>query len=150
MHTWLFIWGILFAVTVVAELATLQLVSIWFSAGSLAAFIAAAAGLSPVKQAVIFTAVSILLLAFTRPLLKKLKVRETVPTNADAEVGKLAIVTEEINDVLDSGRVKIGGVHWRARTGTDAVIPAGTPVRVEKISGTTAYVSKVENTVGVS
>ncbi len=141
---WMIIWGIVFAVTVIAEIITLQLVSIWFSAGALAAFTSAALGFEPLPQAIIFTAVSVLLLCVTRPILRKIRVQNVLPTNADAEVGRLAVVTEDIDDARDTGRVKIGGVNWRARTENEHIIAAGTSVRVEKISGTTAYVTEIE------
>ncbi len=150
MYTWMIIWGILFVITVIAELSTMQLICVWFSAGSLGAFIAAAAGLDPLWQMIIFVAVSILLLICTRPLLKKFKVGKITPTNLDAEIGKLAAVTEEINPAQNTGRVRIGGVNWRARTQDGSVIPAGTTVCVESISGTTAYVTQTEQSVSVS
>lgn len=143
MVFWMVIWGIVFAVTVIAEIVTLQLVSIWFSAGALAAFIGAALNLPPLPQAILFTVVSVLLLCATRPILRKIRVQNVIPTNADAEIGRLAVVTEEINELQSTGRVKIGGVNWRARTADSHVIAAGTSVRVEAISGTTAIVTEV-------
>lgn len=134
------LWGIVFAVAVIAELATLQLVTIWFAAGALGAFISAGLGCTFMTQAIIFTAISVLLLCVTRPLLRRLRVKDIVPMNADAEVGKRGIVTEEINPPKETGRVRIGGVNWRARTEDDSILPAGTAVRVERISGTTAFV----------
>lgn len=149
MYTWMIIWGIVFAVTVIAELATLQLVSIWFTAGALAAFISAALGYSSLTQCIVFTVVSILLLCVTRPILNKVKVQNVLPTNADAEVGRLAIVTEAIDDVRNTGRVKVGGVNWRARSGNADCFPVGSSVRVAKISGTTVFVTAVDETAAV-
>ncbi|MCR5718867.1 MAG: NfeD family protein [Oscillospiraceae bacterium] len=134
------IWGIIFAAAVVAEAVTLQLVTIWFAAGALGAFIAAALGMPFAVQAVIFTGVSVLLLCLTRPLLRSFRVRNVIPTNADAEVGKLAVVTEDINNSQDTGRVRIGGVNWRARSSQEESISKGTSVRVTAIEGTTAFV----------
>lgn len=140
MYGSMILWGVVFAAAVIAELATLQLVTIWFAAGALAAFISAAVGFEPLPQAVVFTAVSVLLLCVTRPLLKKMRLKNIVPTNYEEEVGKTAIVTEEINDAKNTGRVRIGGVNWRARTDDGSILPEGTSVRVERISGTTAFV----------
>ena len=143
MQTWMIIWGILFAVTIIAELATLQLVSIWFSAGALAAFFCALAGVPPLIQAIVVAAVSALLLCITRPLLRKIRVKDVLPTNADGEVGKLAVVTEEIDNLRDTGRVRISGIHWKARSEDGSVIPEGASVRVGRIEGTTAFVSSI-------
>ena len=136
------VWGIIFAAAVVAEIVTFQLVTIWFAAGALGAFIAAALGAPVYVQAIIFTVLSALLLVVTRPILKNLKVRNVLPTNADGEVGKLAVVTEDIDNTGDTGRVKIGGVNWRARSSADEHIEKGTSVRVTAIEGTTAFVVK--------
>ena len=135
------VWGVVFAVAVIAELATLQLVTIWFAAGALGAFVASSAGAGTMVQCIVFVAVSTLLLLVTRPILRKLRVQRIIPTNADAEVGKLAVVTEEINDEQDTGRVRIGGVNWRARTGSDEILAEGASVRVTRIEGTTAFVT---------
>ena len=145
MQTSMILWGVVFAAAVIAEIATLQLVTIWFAAGALAAFIAAAIGFSPLSQTIVFTAVSVLLLCATRPLLRKMKVKHVIPTNYDAEVGKLGLVTEEINELKNTGRVKVGGVSWRARTDDETVLPVGASVRVERISGTTVFVVPVQS-----
>ncbi|MEE5994459.1 MAG: NfeD family protein [Oscillospiraceae bacterium] len=139
-------WGILFAVAVIAEAVTLQLVSVWFAAGALVAFIMAALGLPMVWQAIVFTTVSAILLCVTRPLIKKIQVKDVIPTNADAEVGKTAIVTEEINSQKDTGRVKIGGVNWKARSEVEGIFPVGSTMVVKRISGTTAFVAPMEKT----
>ncbi len=141
MVTNMILWGVVFAVAVIAELATFQLVSIWFAAGALGAFIAAAAGLAFMPQLIIFTAVSALLLCVSRPLLRKLRVKEIAPTGYEDDIGRVATVTEEINAAKDTGRVKIGGVSWKARTEDGSMLPAGTTVRVTRISGTTAFVA---------
>ena len=140
MSTALITWGIIFAVAVIAEIATLQLVSIWFAAGALGAFIAAAMGASTLVQWILFVWISVLLLAVTRPILRTLRVKDVLPTNADAEVGKLGIVTEPIDPAKDTGRVRIGGVNWRARTEDGSPLDKETAVRVTRIEGTTAFV----------
>ncbi|MBE6851248.1 MAG: NfeD family protein [Ruminococcus sp.] len=143
MTTWMIIWGIIFVVMVILELCTMQLISVWFAAGSLAAFIAAALQVPPLGQAIIFTAASVLLLVATKPILKKFRVGDKIPTNLDAEIGKTAVVTEEINEAKNTGRVRIGGVNWRARTRDGAVIAVDAAVKVLELSGTTAYVEIV-------
>ncbi len=141
----LILWALVLIGSVIAEAVTLQLVTIWFAAGALAAVIAAVLGLPIGVQVILFTAVSALLLCMTRPLIRKFQVKDVLPTNADAEIGKIAVVTEPVNNENNTGRVKIGGVHWKARSFDGNIYPAGENVCVEKISGTTAYVSAAEN-----
>lgn len=141
MYLHLILWGVVFAIMVVAELSTMQLVSIWFAAGALAAFIGAICEVSFVAQLILFTAISIVLLVFTRPLLKKVTVNKVQPTNADLDIGKTAVVIEEINNTSGTGRVRISGVDWKAVSGDGSVIPSDTVVTVTAVQGAKLTVS---------
>lgn len=143
MYIYTIFWSVILIATVIAETITFQLVSIWFAVGALVALIMSTMGFSLLSQTIIFTVISIILLCATRPIVKKLQVKNILPENIDLEVGKLAIVIQDISNTENSGRVKIGGVNWRARTEDNQVFKTGETVRVEKISGTTAYVTKI-------
>ena len=57
-------------------------------------------------------------------------------TNADALIGAHAIVQETIDNLHESGSVKVKGLVWTARsTDDDITIPAGSLVTVCEISG---------------
>ena len=94
------LWGVIFVLAVIAECASLQLVSIWFAFGAAAAFTAAFFKIGFVGQFGIFVAVSGVLLIASRPLLKKLKVKRTPAMNSDREIGDTAVVIEEVNPAL--------------------------------------------------
>ena len=138
------IWLIVAAVLAIIEALTMGLSTIWFAGGAVAAAIAAMAGCPFIAQFVIFLVVSILLLYFTRPLVKdKLKVG-TTRTNADALIGKTAVVTSDITAALP-GQVKISGMEWSAVT-EDGILPveAGTTVIIKGIEGVKLIVSPSE------
>lgn len=137
------IWLILFAVFVIAEIATAgQLVSIWFCFGSLAAAFAAMAGGSFGIQAVIFLAVSIVLLILTKPLVKKLHGKIEV-TNAGAVIGEQGIVIEKIDNIEGTGAVKVLGKIWSARSSDEnIVINEETKVKILDIQGVKVIVEK--------
>ncbi|MCM1227249.1 MAG: NfeD family protein [Clostridium sp.] len=143
----LILWGAVFAVMVIAELASMQLVSIWFAAGALASFITALCGMGMGMQMVVFVIVSIVLLVGTRPLLKKFRVENAQPTNIDLDIGKTAIVIENIDNSLDTGRAKLNGVDWKAVSADDSVISEGSIVRIEEIKGTKLFVTLVKEPV---
>lgn len=145
----LIIWGIVFAVMVIVELTTFQLISIWFAAGALVSFITAVCGAGTGVQLLVFTVVSILLLLLTRPLLKKLTVGKIQPTNMELDVGKTAVVIEEVNNALDTGRAKLNGVDWKAVSRDGSVIPEGSIVKIDDIRGTKLYVSLCEEKISV-
>ena len=144
MNICIIFWSVILVATVIAETVTFQLVSIWFAVGALVALITAGIGFSLLSQTIIFTAVSIILLCATRPIVRKLQVKNVLPTNIDSEVGKIAVVIQDISNAENSGRVKIGGVNWRARAEDNQIFKTGETVLVKKISGTTAYVTKAE------
>ncbi|MDE6004571.1 MAG: NfeD family protein [Oscillospiraceae bacterium] len=144
MNICIIFWSVILIATVIAETVTFQLVSIWFAVGALVALITASIGFSLLSQTIIFTAVSIILLCATRPIVRKLQVKNVLPTNIDSEVGKIAVVIQDISNAENTGRVKIGGVNWRARAEDNQIFKTGETVLVKKISGTTAYVTKAE------
>ena len=86
-HMMTFVWIGAIIVFGIVEAATAGLVSIWFVVGSVAALLAAAAGLSLLAQIVLFLVVSAAALAATRPLVRKLSTGKAVPTNADRVLG---------------------------------------------------------------
>ena len=51
-----------------------------------------------------------------------------------------ALVTEEINNLQESGAIRLDGVIWTARSESGEVIPAGTTITVKRIAGVKAYV----------
>ena len=136
------IWLIVAAVLAIIEALTMGLSTIWFAGGAVAAAIAAMADCPFIVRFIIFLAVSILLLYFTRPLVKdKLKVG-TTKTNADALVGKTALVTSDIT-AMAPGQAKINGMEWSA-VSEDAELPieAGTAVIIKGIEGVKLIVSR--------
>lgn len=131
----LYLWLGVIIVASVVEMATTQLVSIWFAVGGIGALIACALGAPALLQVVVFLFLAGVTLAFTRPFVrKKLTVKKT-NTNADRYLGKTAVVTAEINNTLGTGQVDVLGSVWTARSADGAVIPAGRRVVVETIDG---------------
>lgn len=137
-------WLGIMIVLLVIELATLGLTTVWFAGGALAAFIASLAGASGWLQVILFLAVSIVLLIFTRPFAVRYINKNTVATNADSLIGKTAIVTEDISNLESKGQVQVQGQIWTARSTEDETkIEKDTKVVIEKISGVKLIVRKV-------
>lgn len=121
---------------IIVEAVTVGLASIWFAIGSVAALICALAGGPVWLQAVWFVAVSALTLYLTRPLVKKYVSSRAVPTNADRNIGRTAVVTEAIDNLAATGTVKVDGLDWTARSTDDNVtIPKDTVVIIKEIRG---------------
>ncbi|MDO4475886.1 MAG: NfeD family protein [Lachnospiraceae bacterium] len=140
-----FIWLIAAIVLVVIELMTMGLTSIWFAGGALLAMGLELAGVPFIWQLIGFAAASVLLFLLTRPLALKFINKDRERTNADRLIGEIGIVTEEISNISGTGRVKISGLEWTAKTEVDSVvIPAGQRVRVGEIAGVKLIVSELQ------
>ncbi len=130
-----YVWLAVILLAAVIEMATVQLVSVWFAAGALAALIACLADAPLIVQVLVFGVVSAAALAAMRPLaVRKLAVRKT-RTNADRYLGKIALVTVEIDNTVGTGQANVLGSIWTARSADGSVIPAGRRVVVESIDG---------------
>ena len=136
------LWFILMVVFLWMESSTVSLVSIWFACGSLAAMIAALFGAQIWLQLVLFVAVSVLLLASLRTVVKKFITPKLVKTNVDAVIGTTGIVVEAIDNIRGTGRVKLGGMEWSARSTEDAVIEEQTLVTVDRVEGVKVFVTE--------
>ena len=136
------LWVAVFVAALVIEGLTLQLMSIWFAVGALAALISSFFGVPNTWQWVIFVAVSILLFLATRPLIRRWNHIPTVRTNADSVIGMEGYVKETVDTLHGTGRVYVNGLGWAARA--DTVIPVGTTVVVLSMQGVTLTVKPKE------
>jgi len=130
-------WAIMVVIFVVMEIATVQLVSIWLAAGAMITMICAYFfELSTVQELVIFLITSAVFLAITLPVIrKKRQNRGYVSTNSDLDVGKTAVVIEDIDQDAGTGRVTLNGVDWSAVAADGKPIPKGSIVVVKEVQG---------------
>jgi len=83
-----------------------------------------------------------------RPLILRhfLRAGMKIKTNVDALVGKTGLVTEAIDYVSGTGRVRIGGEVWRAITSDESRVDVGTKVEVREVEGCKVVVHVISNT----
>ncbi len=138
MPSWL-IWLIAAAVLAGAEIVSLSLVLIMFGVGAGAAAIVAALNGPVLLQALVFALVSLSLLIVVRPVARRRFTISHTRTGIEALSGSSALVLESVD--RHTGRVKIGGEIWTARSYDDTqVLAPGEQVQVMEISGATALV----------
>lgn len=135
-------WFILFIMLLLIEIVTVNLVSIWFALGSISALIATFFTDSLFIQVLVFVLVSIVTLLVTKPLIKKFRKVEVIPTNLDRVIGKKGVVIKKISPD-EFGEVKVLGTVWTAVSDSD--IEVGSNVLVEKIDGVKLIVFEEEN-----
>lgn len=140
-------WLIILIVLLVIEIITLGLSTIWFAGGALAAFIAALVGADFYVEIILFLAVSMVLLLFTRPVVMRYLNANKTATNVDSLIGGQAIVTKTINNLLGQGEVMVGGTPWSARSAEEnGTIEKDAVVRILKVDGVKLIVERKENT----
>ena len=142
MLAWI-VWLIVAAVLGVAELVTMT-----FALGLIAIAACVAAGVAALSlglpfQALAFVVAAAAGLAGVMPVARRhVKQPPLLKTGPAALVGRTARVLEEVT--VHSGRVRIGGEEWSARsydeTDETLVIPVGRTVDVMQIEGATALV----------
>ena len=138
------IWLLLTVVFLIAEAATVTVISLWFAAGSLTAMAMALVGGSVWMQALVFLVVSAAALTALRPLVRKYLTPKLTATNIDSVIGSVGIVTATIDNITASGQVKLNGMEWTARSTSGEPIETGTKVQVDRIEGVKVFVSPVE------
>ena len=139
------VWLILLAVFLVVEAITAGLTTIWFAGGALVAALAAYFGAGVVLQLLLFLVVSVVLLVFTRPLAVKYMNKDLEKTNVNSLLGKTAVVTQEIDNLAQTGQVRINDIEWTARTFDNSIkIPKDAVVEIEEVQGLKLIVKKCD------
>lgn len=146
MDTMFWVWlGVLIVATIV-ELATMEVVSIWFTFAAIIPFILAATrAVSWEWQVVIFIILSVVMIAGLRTVTRKFLLKNSnARTNTDMYIGKKYRMISR-TDFETVGSLKINDVVWSAVTENQQVIEAGEIVEIVKVVGNKLIVKKVES-----
>ena len=135
-------WVAVTIICVVIESLTLALTTIWFG---ISAFVMVFLAFTPLPfpaQLFIFVALALVLLIFTRPVVKQKINQKKIATNYERVIGQIAVVTKKIT-ALDKGAIKLNGMEWTAAVREDIILEEGSKCIVEEIAGVTAYVKQI-------
>lgn len=144
-----FIWiGAMIAFGIL-EVATVNMVSLWFVGGAAAALVAQLLGGGIWVQIIAFFVISIALLACLRPFVRKYVTPNKTATNADTALGQQAYLTETVDNLRGTGALKLDGKEWTARSANGEVLPEGMLVTVVKLEGVKLYVEPAQVTAVV-
>jgi len=136
------IWLVLIILFVIAETLTFNFITIWGAIGALSAFITAYFTDNITIQIVVFFLITSIALILSRTFVKKVIKFEKEATNLDSVIGKIATVLKEVDS--DSGRVKVMGKDWAARSVDGNKIEEGSKVKVLEIKGVKLIVEECE------
>ncbi len=140
-----YFWVALIVVFLIIEALTTQLVTIWFAIGAGGALAAQMLHAPEWAQWVVFIALSAVLLVATRPLARRMR-KKVQPTNADAAIGRTAVVTQAIDNDAGKGQVKLDGNVWTARSADGKAIEEGRLTVVKAIEGVKLIVEAAAET----
>lgn len=128
------------------EIITVQLTTVWFALGSLAALIVSL--IAPdliIVQVIVFAVVSAVSVILTRPLARKITNGKKNRLNADRCIGEEGMVTVRIDNISNAGQINISGAVWSARSDDGTIIDEGTLVTVLRIEGVKVIVRPIQN-----
>lgn len=137
------IWLGIIIVSIIIEVITVDLVSIWFGAGAVVALIADLLGASQIIQIALFVIVTAILIVATRPVAKKYLRTNIEKTNFDRVIGKHGLVTRTIT-ADNKGEVKVMSTSWLASSLDNTTINEGDYCEIMAVEGAHLVVKKIE------
>ena len=137
------IWMAIGAVFIVGEIFTAGFFLLWFGAGALAAGVLAMLGLGIGWQLGAFVVVSGALFLVSRRFAEKISKKQPPGIGADRFVGLKGLVLEEIDNIKNTGRVRLQKEEWRADSESGDVIRVGERVEVTRLDGTHLIVKTI-------
>lgn len=139
-HWWMYAAILLFIV----ELLTPGFIVACLGIGAVFASLTAYLGFDLDTQLICFATSTLLSLFVIRPMFyNKDGKQDKIKTNTEALINRKARVTEEINSLINTGRVSIDGDFWRAKSITNEIIKVNTEVQVSSINSTIVTVKKI-------
>ena len=105
------IWILIFLIALAIEIATQELVSIWFSLGAIVPLILAAFNISYIWQILVYAIVSAILFVLSEKLIKKKIKPHKNATNADSLIGSEILVSKAVSP-NEPGEGKVRDVTW--------------------------------------
>ena len=135
----IYIWIAAIVVLSLIEINTVNLTTIWFVGGAIAAAAVSFVTDDFLLQFGVFVSVGTLLLATTRKTLLRFVDKRKVATNADRVIGMEGVVTEAIAP-METGEVRVDGKRWTAFS--DEELAEGTVVAVLAIDGVKLQVER--------
>ncbi len=146
-----YIWLILGALFIVAEMFTSGFVLLWFGIGALLAGLLAFTGLVGLPlQILVFLAVSIALTIASRTIFDRLLMKGSpgreLKTGMETLPGKIGVVVEPSKGAMQEGAVRVFASTWRAFPAEgEEPLREGEQVEIERVDGASVYVRRVEN-----
>ena len=140
-----YIWLIIGILMLIVEIFTADFLFASIGISCLIASIPAFMGAGLVTQTIVFAISAIIFFATIRPIVKKIiqGKNRAKELGLNTLVNKKGVVSEEIVNSENRGRVKINGDLWRAYSETNENIEEGASIVVKRAESTIVYVEKI-------
>lgn len=143
MNVWMIVWLVVIALSVVIEVATFGLTTIWLTGGALVALVLSLFNVPWPVQIVVCLVVTLVLLFFTRPLAVKYMNKKQLRTNYEETIGQKVRITEKVDNMAGTGKAVYKGMDWTARAiETDAVFEVDEIAIVRDVQGVKLMLEK--------
>lgn len=139
------IWIGLFIILLLIEIFTVGLTTIWFAIGALAAAGVNTLGADLIIQIIVFLAVSVILMIFTRPWAAKHLNQNRLKTNYESKIGEIIKITERVDNLKQTGKSIVDGQEWTVRSqNNNEILEKDELAKVIAVSGVKLIVEKYE------
>lgn len=134
-------WLAVMVIAIVVEVIVPGLVSIWFVPSALIAMLLSFLSVPVILQVTVFLITSIIFIFLSRKFIGTSK--KDTRTNIDSVIGERCIVTERIDNIHSTGKVRLGGMDWSARSlDSDVLYEVDDIVYVDRVEGVKLIVKK--------
>ena len=131
-----YVWIGVIVAAILLEMATDQLIAIWFMPPAIICSILELCSVPFPWQLLIFFLVAVAGIVLSRTVLKKYFSFKKTPTNVEAVVGEKCVVLERIDNYAGCGQAKVRGQIWSARSIDDEeCFEEGEILRVVAVEG---------------
>lgn len=138
------LWFLIFLILIIVEVLTINLSTVWFIIGSVFAFFSSFFTRNLNYQIIVFIVCTIISIILTKRFLTKVSNFKKINTNVDSIIGRICLVTKDINNLLNQGEIVIDKNIWSALSKDDnVVIKEGTKVKICDIKGVKVIVEEV-------
>lgn len=136
-----YIWFGIVALLSLIEIITVDLVAVWFIISGIIVILISAYIESFLIQFAIFILAGIIPLVFLRPYIKRYLMRIKIKNNMKFLIGKIGVVTKEVNEV--EGEMKIDNNLWPVVALKR--IKVGSKAKIDSIENLTIFISEEKN-----
>ena len=138
------IWMIVAAVFIVGEIFTAGFFLLWFGIGAAVAGLVALLGFGMIPQLSVFLVLSVIFFSVSRKFADRVSNEQPPGIGANRFIGMEGIVLQPIDNMQNTGRVRMSRDEWRAESEDGGLIAEGQRVTVIRINGTHLVVKPIQ------